>query len=148
MQRLTARAGPVRLAFLVAALAIAALPAPTAVAQPDPAAKLHVESTTVNLSEAPSFNFLVAIPTLLQFTAQERGGQRFLRILAISRIDSLDARITKASSYLSEHPGIFTPLFDPPSRLPSLGYVDRAQFERALRGFRPERRLSYHRRLT
>jgi hypothetical protein len=80
-------------------------------------------------------------------------GQQLLHVWAISRVDSLQARITRATSYEAERPGIFTPLIEPPNHgAPIIGYVDRLEFERAveqaLRDFNPERRLSYHRRLT
>jgi hypothetical protein len=132
--RSTIATGPVRLLLLVAALS--ALPLARAAAQPDPtpAAKVHVESTAVNLTATPRFSFAVSIPTMLAFQTFDSVGHRFLEIYAISRVDSLDARIKRAASYLGSHQGIFTPLIEPPNRgMPIIGYVDRAEFERALR---------------
>lgn len=140
MRSLTA--GPVRLGLLIAALALA-VPR-VASPQPDPApavAKVRVDSTEINLSVHPSFTFAIGVPTVLHFEALAYNGQQLLHVWAISRVDSLQARITRATSYESERPGIFT-----------IGYVDRVEFEqavqRALRDMNPERRLSYHRRLT
>jgi hypothetical protein len=130
----------------------AAVPRDAAVAQPDPAANIHVESVEVNLTQHPAFQFIVAIPTALRFEAGEANGQRYLHIWAYSRVDSLDARIRRASQYLSARPGILTPLFETPRGTPIMGYVDRSEFEKAVKAaLRPassERRLSYNRRLT
>lgn len=149
-------AGPVRLALLIAAIAVASPPpSANAAAQtvaPDPAAKIHVESVEVNLSQHPAFQFVVQIPTMLRFEAGDANGQRYLHIWAYSRVDSLETRIRKASLYLAAKPGIFTPLFETQYGTPIMGYVDRLQFgeayRRALRDFNTGRTLSYNRRLT
>lgn len=155
MKSLLARAGPVRLVLLIALLALSASgPPASAAAQPapDPAARVRVDSVEVNLTQTPRFTFAVQIPTLLRFEALEYNGQRLLHVWAYSRVDSLDARIRKATNYLTARPGIFTPLFETPGGTPIMGYVDRAQFseqlQRALRDHTPESRLSYHRRLS
>jgi hypothetical protein len=140
------------LAFLVVPLLTAFAPAQP-LPDPAPAARVHVDSIEVNITMHPAFQFVVAIPAVLRFEAGDAAGVRYLHIWAYSRVDSLDARIRKASNYLSARPGIFTPLIEPPNRgAPSLAYVDRLEFERAvqraLRDMNPERRLSYHRRLT
>lgn len=145
----TRTGGVAAIALILAALGAAAIPRAEAIAQPDPAAKIHVESTQVNLTANPSFTFAIAIPSVLKFVAFEQGGQRYLHVWAYSTVDSLDVRIRRASQYLATKPGIFTPLFESPNRGdPILGYVDRLQFERALRDLLPARRLSYNRRLT
>jgi hypothetical protein len=142
--------------FLLAFLVVPLLTAfATAQPQPDPApaANVHVDSIEINLTMHPAFQFVVAIPTVLRFEAGDAAGQRYLHIWAYSRVDSLNARIRKASNYLTSHAGIFTPLIESPNHgAPIIGYVDRLEFERAvqraLRDMNPERRLSYHRRLT
>lgn len=144
MTSIAARAGPVRLLFLVACLAIAS---PIAKAQPDSAptvAPLHVDSAEFNLSVAPRFQFAIVTPTLLRFSAFQVGGQVYLHVWAISRVDSLDARIRRAARYQALRPGIFTPLIEPPNRELSIT----ARFDQSLRNFKPERTLSYNRRLT
>jgi hypothetical protein len=132
--------------LVIAAASLAAVPPPAAPQPaPDPAARIHVESVEVNLSVHPAFQFVVGIPTVLRFETFEANGQRLLHIWAYSRVDSLNARITRVTEYLDAKPGIFTPLFNPPNRQPIMGYVDRAAFgealQRALRDLRPERRL-------
>lgn len=138
---------------LIGAISMAAAVPRDASPQPDPAAKIHVESVEVNLTQHPAFQFVVAIPTVLRFEAGDAAGVRLLHIWAYSRVDSLDVRIRKATSYLDDRAGIFTPLIEPPNLgAPIIGYVDRIEFERAvqraLRDLNPEHKLSYHRRLT
>jgi hypothetical protein len=144
MRSLTA--GPVRLVMLLAALAAA--PVGQAAAQPDPAPRVHAESVEVNLTQHPTFQFVVQIPTALRFESLSSNGQLYLHIWAYSLVDSLQARITKAASYQAARPGIFTPLIDPPNRNSNLASLYRLRFEQALRDLKPERRLSYHRRLS
>lgn len=123
------------------------VPLLSAFSQPDPApalGTLHIDSTEVNLSVQPRFQFAVVTPTLLRFSAFQVGDQVYLHVWAISRVDSLDARIRRAARYQALRPGIFTPLIEPPNReLSSL-----TRFDQSLRNFRPERTLSYNRRLT
>lgn len=117
---------------LIGAICMAAAVPREASPQPDPAAKIHVESLEVNLTQHPAFQFVVAIPTALRFEAGEVNGQRYLHIWAYSKVDSLDARIRREALYLDNKPGILTPLFDPPNRTPIVGYVDRIEFEKAV----------------
>lgn len=139
MRSLTA--GPVRLAFLIAAMAIAAPALQAQPAPPDPAVatKLHVDSAEINLTAQPSFAIAVTVPTVLKFASFDYNGQHLLHVWVISRADSLQARIRKATSYLERQASIFTPLIEPPNRQRS---------ERTLRDLLPERRLSYNWRLT
>jgi hypothetical protein len=136
---------------LIGAICMAAAVPREASPQPDPAAKVSVDSADVNLTATPSFTFAVTIPTVMHFETFDAGGARYMRIFAIS-VDSLAPRIHRAANYLDSKPGIFTPLFDPPNRTPIVGYVDRIEFEKAVKAsLRPtssERRLSYNRRLT
>lgn len=142
---------------LIGAISMAAAAPRDALPQPlpdsAPAARVRVDSTEINLTVHPSFTFAIGIPTVLHFESFAYNGQQLLHVWAISRADSLQARITRATSYERERPGIFTPLIEPPNPgAPIIGYVDRIEFERAvqraLRDLNPERRLSYHRRLT
>jgi hypothetical protein len=104
--------------FLIAFLFVPLLSAFTAAQpQPDPAAKIRVESVEVNLTQHPAFQFVVAIPTVLRFEAGDAAGVRYLHIWAYSRVDSLDVRIRKATNYLDSHAGIFSPLTAPPNRM-------------------------------
>ena len=140
MRSLTA--GPVRLAFLIAAMAIAAASPQAQPAPPDSApavARYRVASTEINLSEQPAFAFAVTKPMVLKFASFDLNGQHFLHVWAISRVDSLLPRIRKATSYLERQASIFTPLIEPPNR---------PRLEQALRDPRPERRLSYNRRIS
>jgi hypothetical protein len=130
------RTGGIAIALIAVAFTATVVPRADATAQPEaaPTQVVHVESTYVNMSVSPSFTFAISLPTLLHFRAVDTNGQRLLEILAISRVDSLQARIRRAASYEAESPGIFTPLIQPPNRGdPILAYVGRADFERALR---------------
>jgi hypothetical protein len=69
------------LLFLIAFLFVPLLSAFTsAQPQPDPAAKIRVESVEVNLTQHPAFQFVVAIPAVLRFEAGDAAGVRYLHI--------------------------------------------------------------------
>jgi hypothetical protein len=127
---------------LVAALAIPAL-----AQQPDPAPKVQVETSYVNLNQQPKFRLTVVMPMVFHFRLRNVGGDPVLQVIAVINLDTLNAhgmslrnRVTRAAMYLDRHESLFTPLIaEPPNRL-SLNYA-------TLRDLLPARRLSYNRRL-
>lgn len=134
-------AGPVKLALLIAAIAVAT-PAPHASAaaqQPDPApaADIQVDSVQVNLTEHPNFSFTVSGPAVLRFEAGTVQGIQYIHIWRYTRASSNLTRISRTAAYMSA---------------PTPGHIEALEFQRAiqraLRESKPERTLSYHRRLS
>jgi hypothetical protein len=124
-------AGPVRLALLIAAIAVAI---PAAAQQPDPAptAAVHVDSVEINLAAQPRFTFAVNAGVVLRFEAVSFNGQQLLHIWAYARTEQASSKITRTSL--------------------NSALIDEAEFQRAvtraLTSQHTERRLSYNRRLT
>jgi hypothetical protein len=94
--------GPVRLALLIAAVAIAAAAPPaTAAQQPDSAAvapaAVHVDSVEINLAAQPRFTFAVNVPVVLRFEAVIFNGQPLLHIWAYTRTGQTPASIKRVA---------------------------------------------------
>jgi hypothetical protein len=97
--------GPVRLALLIAAVAIAAaVPQPAAPQQPPDSAvaqtaAVHVDSVEINLAAQPRFTFAVNAPVVLRFEAVSFNGQQLLHIWAYTRTGQTPASIRRAAHY-------------------------------------------------
>jgi hypothetical protein len=87
---------------LIGAICMAAAVPREASPQPDPAAKVHVESLEVNLTLHPAFQFVVAIPTAMRFEAFEDNGRPLSPHLGILQ-SRLARRPDPASRALSRH---------------------------------------------